>query len=126
MDFFEISVYENRQGRMVVEPNFIVTESEDLMVRDGAFVAVWDEARGLWSTNEMDVVEFVDQKVWEVAETVEGNPIVHTMRDYKSKMWSQYQQYVRTMNTKNFWMNLESPATIAPIAHSILRRSSGE
>ena len=100
MDFFEISVYENRQGRMVVEPNFIVTESEDLMVRDGAFVAVWDEARGLWSTNEMDVVEFVDQKVWEVADTVEGNPIVHTMRDYKSKMWSQYQQYVRTMNTK--------------------------
>ena len=100
MDFFEVSVYENRQGRTVVEPNFIVTESEDLMIRNGAFVAIWDENKGLWSTNEIDVVDFVDQKLWEAAEKIPGNPIVNTMRDYKTKMWSQYQQYARSMNTK--------------------------
>lgn len=63
MDFFQIVVQEKRGGVLEAAPDFIVGRSNDLMVRAKTFYAVWDEDKGLWSTDEYDVQRIVDSKL---------------------------------------------------------------
>jgi hypothetical protein len=51
MDFYQIAVKETKAG-LEVYPDFLVGRFKDLMVRSGSVYAIWDEARGLWSTDE--------------------------------------------------------------------------
>ena len=62
-DFLRISQTEGRRkGTIVVKPKFaIVNPSVDLMIRGGDFYAIWLEDKGLWSTNEQDVINEVDK-----------------------------------------------------------------
>ena len=52
MDFFRISEEESKRGAPIIFPDFTVGRSKDLMVRGRSFYAIWDEARGMWSTDE--------------------------------------------------------------------------
>ena len=63
LDFVKISVKRPKNGRMEVYPKFIIKKSEDLMIRGGDFYAVWVESKGLWSTDEQDVVTLVDNEI---------------------------------------------------------------
>ena len=42
------------------------------MIRGGDFYAVWVEDRGLWSTDEQDVVQLVDRELTKYAEEHKG------------------------------------------------------
>ena len=60
-DFFTASTRYKNGGKAEIYPDFIVnTKSSDLMIRGGDFYAVWVEERGLWSTDEDDVITMVD------------------------------------------------------------------
>ena len=59
LDFMKISTRVKRQGVTEIYPKFIITNSSDLMIRGGDFYAVWVEERGLWSTDEQDVIKMV-------------------------------------------------------------------
>jgi hypothetical protein len=63
MDFFQIAVREKKGGVLEAYPDFIVGRSEDLMVRAKNFYAIWDEDKGLWSTDEYDVQRIVDSRL---------------------------------------------------------------
>ncbi len=56
--------------RNVIEiyPKFIVRKSKDLMIRGGDFYAIWLEEKGLWSTDEQDVIDLIDQELDKYAE----------------------------------------------------------
>ena len=43
-----------------IYPIFITKKSKDLMIRGGAFYAIWDERKGMWSTEQDDVVDLID------------------------------------------------------------------
>ena len=63
MDFYKIKTrVVKRNGYAVCEiyRDFIVGRTTDLMVQGGKFHAVWDEEKGLWSTDEYDVQRLVD------------------------------------------------------------------
>jgi hypothetical protein len=60
VDFYEIKERSNKRGVIEIYPDFKVCRSKDLMVRGGAFYAIWDEDKGLWSTDEYDVQRLVD------------------------------------------------------------------
>lgn len=51
MDFYTIEAAPMRglPGMMEVAPWFLNTNSRDLMLRDGDFVAIWNPRTGLWS-----------------------------------------------------------------------------
>lgn len=56
-----------------VFPEFIIKSShKDLMVRGGDFYAIWDEERGLWSTDEGDAIRLIDKKMDEYAKEHEN------------------------------------------------------
>lgn len=70
MDFYEIKKKESdrKKGRFDVYPDFKIEQSKDLMVRGGQFYAIWDEERGMWSTDPYDVPRLVDKELrqWEI------------------------------------------------------------
>jgi len=62
LDFLMVSSRNTRQG-IDIYPRFKICHSSDLMVRGGDFYAVWDEERGLWSTDEQDAIRLVDREI---------------------------------------------------------------
>lgn len=63
VDFIKISTRSRKQGVTEIYPKFIINnKSSDLMIRGGDFYAIWVEERGLWSTDEQDVVRIIDRE----------------------------------------------------------------
>ena len=91
MDFYIIKERSTKRGTVEVYPDFQVTRSKDLMVRGRGFYAVWDEAAGLWSTDEYDVRRLVDDDLRaykeKIASRTEGNIQLKLMGDFGSNTW---------------------------------------
>lgn len=96
LDFFQVRERETRKG-IEVYPDFVVRPSKDLMVRGGSFLAVWNENRGLWSTDEYDVQHLVDAELFAHAERLEGPVTVRALSSYRSKMWQEFKSYCSNM-----------------------------
>ena len=64
MDFFKIVCGKPTNSSPVqIYPMFKVGKTKDLMIRGGDFYAIWDEDKGLWSTDEFDVVSIIDSAI---------------------------------------------------------------
>jgi hypothetical protein len=72
MDFYKIKERSAKNGVIEVYPDFIVCRSKDLMVRGRSFYAIWDEEKGLWSTDEYDVQRLIDKELYKYAEQVKN------------------------------------------------------
>lgn len=75
MDFLRISYRKGKKddgADNVIFPTFVTKKSKDLMIRAGDFYAVWDERKGLWSSDQDDVIDMIDRAM-----------------DEKKKEWSQ-------------------------------------
>lgn len=115
MDFFAIRQRKLRNGTIEVYPEFKVCRSEDLMVRGKAFYAIWDEERGLWSTDEYDVQSLVDKELWDYAQKIRENTpenvYIKTMVDYSSGSWNQFRRYLN--NVSDNYHELDETLTFA-------------
>lgn len=67
LDFVKISWRSPKAGVVEVYPKFIIKKSSDLMIRGGDFYAVWIEERGLWSTDEDDLIQIIDRELTKYA-----------------------------------------------------------
>lgn len=98
MDFYTIKERQGRNGVIEVYPDFKVTRSKDLMVQGRNFFAIWDEEKGLWSTDEYDVQRLVDKDIMrykdELGKKVEGMIHPKLMSDFSSSSWLQFRSYV--------------------------------
>lgn len=99
LDFLKVTTRVKKPGFIEVFPTFLIKKSEDLMIRGGDFYAVWVEDRGLWSTDENDVVQLVDRELTRYAEEnkekIEGSVTVAYMWDAGSgsiDAWHKYCQ----------------------------------
>lgn len=94
MDFFRVNWRSTKRGTIEVFPSFLISESKDFMVRGRDFYAIWDEEKGLWSTNEFDVVRLVDAELFKYADelrnTTDDRVAVLSLSDYSSRSWSDY------------------------------------
>lgn len=64
VDFIKVKHKDKNKTTTIIYPDFIVTPAtKDLMIRGGAFYAVWDEENGLWSKNLYRMMEIVDKEV---------------------------------------------------------------
>lgn len=94
MDFFKIKE-RSKNGIIEIYPDFKVCRSKDLMVRSKSFYAIWDEERGLWSTDEYDVQRLVDAALFEHAKTITDAPTkIKYMGDFSSRAWSDFRSYM--------------------------------
>lgn len=100
MDFYEIETIPMRgqAGMMEVRPNFINLKSRDIMLRDGDFVAVWDPKTGLWSKHEDDVIDIIDNDVFNYVEKSGiQNLFPRLCRKDSDGVWRQYRQWSKNM-----------------------------
>ena len=63
LDFMIISTRSTKRGVIEIYPKFVIKKSKDLMIRGGDFYAIWDEERGLWSTDEQDALHMIDDEL---------------------------------------------------------------
>lgn len=98
MDFYRIKERSVKNGVIEVYPDYRVCRSKDLMVRSKSFYGIWDEEKGLWSTDEYDVQRLVDDELYRYAEEVkkrtQGVVTVKYLGDFSSSSWLQFRNYV--------------------------------
>jgi energy-coupling factor transporter ATP-binding protein EcfA2 len=101
MDFFRICTRETK-GAQEIYPDFIVGRSKDLMVRGKSFYAIWDEAAGLWSTDEYDVQRLVDNELDIYTQNAKDETgltyNVKYLRSFGSNGWSQFRKYLQNIS----------------------------
>lgn len=97
LDFFTVATRSKKPGYIEIYPKFQVKPTEDLMIRGGDFYAVWVEDRGLWSTDEYDVVQLVDRELTKYAEEhkneLDGNVKICYMWDAESGMIDAWHKF---------------------------------
>lgn len=113
MDFYKIQTKQNRDKSVTLAPVFQVRKSKDLMVRGGAFYAVWDEDAGLWSTDSYDVRRLVDD---DLTKYVAENPPINSfsiayMLDHNDGVWTQFRKYLKELD--NSYHELDMKVTFA-------------
>jgi len=112
LDFFRIALKEpTKEGKPVeVRPDFTVGRSKDLMVRGGAFYAIWDEELGLWSTDEYDVQRLVDREIQEYCDKLiaEGTPAVPKfLSSFGTNGWAQFRKFLRNVSDNSHQLDLK-------------------
>lgn len=103
MDFYKLRTKRSKEG-LIVYPDFLVQSSKDLLIKGRSFYAVWDEARGLWSRNEMDVARMVDAALYSEADKLDGIPLL--MSSYESRSWTSYKNYISSLDDSNVDLDL--------------------
>ena len=118
MDFCQIRTRTVPKEKNVVEiyPEFKICKSKDLMIRGKDFYAIWDEERGLWTTDSYDVQRLVDKDIEaKVDETrkifPEATLRLRTMMDYSTNSWKIFQSYVGNLSDNSH--QLDSKLTFA-------------
>lgn len=108
MDFYEPSI-QTVKGKTIIFPRFIVNNrSKDLMIRGQDFYAVWLEEKGLWSTDEQDLIELIDKSLDIYAndpvnkEKFETKPKILYMADGDSKMINKFHSYCKEQSRDNY------------------------
>lgn len=114
MDFYQIKEREGgtqRRPTLEVYPDFKVVRSKDLMVRGRSFYAIWDEMKGLWSTDEYDVQRLVDATIRDHKVATEGHfEIVRKyLGNFTSNSWMQFRNYIGHVSDN--WHPLDSKLT---------------
>jgi hypothetical protein len=97
MDFYQIATRETKNGGLEIFPDFLVGRSKDLMIRSRSVYAIWDEARGLWSTDEYDVQRLVDEEMKAYADTLNGPTTVKYLRSGNSQGWTKFQAHIKNL-----------------------------
>lgn len=101
MDFFKIKE-RSVKGGIEIYPDFKVTRSKDLMVRGKGFYAIWDDEKGLWSTDEYDVQRLVDNELMAYRERLlknsDGVVNVKFMSDFSTNAWTRYRAYLSNIS----------------------------
>ena len=80
-----------------LRPSFKVKYSKDIMVRGNSFYAIWDEERGLWSTDEFDVARLIDADMNRRRKSYTEAVLIDAMEDFASRSWIDYRAFLRQM-----------------------------
>ena len=99
-DYADVVVKKRRDGYDVYPDFRVSSDVEDLMVRGGAFYAVWDEGVGMWSRNEYDAHRLLDNELRAAANKVrsehpDDNVAVKTMASFSTQKTSEWKRYLK-------------------------------
>jgi hypothetical protein len=95
VDFYKLRTKRTKDG-IFVYPDFVVQNSKDLLIKGRAFYAIWDDEKGLWSRDEMDVARKIDEDLNAKAKELDGDPWL--MSSYDSNSWKTWKNYIATLD----------------------------
>lgn len=100
MDFYKIDTkpIRGQMGFMEAVPTFMNVKSRDIMIRDGSFVAIWNPKTELWSKSEFDVIDIIDNDVYNYVETSGLQNLVPKLcRRDDDGVWKKYRFWSKNM-----------------------------
>lgn len=101
VDFYKIRERMPRKDVIEIYPDFVVGKTKDLMVRGKAFYAIWDNDKGLWSTDEYDVARLVDDDLnryyQENRDRINSRVDIKYMSSSSSNSWKKYKEHVKML-----------------------------
>lgn len=107
IDFMKIST-RSKKNVTEIYPKFIIKKSQDLMIRGGDFYAIWIEKLGLWSTDEQDALQLIDDELYRYSEEYkknnQGTVKVLYMWDAESGMIDMWHKYCQKQMRDSFKM----------------------
>lgn len=108
-DFLMVATRPGKRNTIEVYPKFIINnKSADLMIRGGDFYAIWVEERGLWSTDEDDVIKLIDRELDNFAKENRDKFDAHVkvchMWDSESGMIDAWHKYCQKQSRDNYNM----------------------
>ena len=102
MDFYQIKEERGRGGIIEIYPDFKVCRSKDLMIRGNSFYAIWDEEKGLWSTDEYDAQRLIDNDLRnyfnELKSKTDAYIKVKYLCDFSSRSWMEFVKYTTSIS----------------------------
>ena len=108
LDFLIISTRSKKPGIIEIYPKFVIKKSADLMIRGGDFYAIWDEDRGIWSTDEDDVIRLIDAELRRFSEEYKKTSNEHVkvlyLWDAESGMIDAWHKYCQKQTRDNYHM----------------------
>lgn len=108
IDFLTISTRTTKSGVVEIYPKFLMKRSTDLMIRGGDFYAIWMEDRGMWSTDEQDVLDLIDRELDAYAkdyqEKLGVDPKILYMVDADSGMVDKWHRYCQSQMRDSYHM----------------------
>jgi hypothetical protein len=113
VDFYKVRIKDTK-GFLQAYPDWIVGNCDDLMVRGGGFYAIWDESRGMWSTNEFDCQRIVDADLMRFVEEAEAEgTIVEPLltRNFSTGSWERFNRYIRNLPDRANYRQLDENIT---------------
>lgn len=117
LHFMRTAVLPEKDGVTVVSPMFNYKNTDDILIYGKEFKAIWDEKKGLWSTNEKDVCLICDAELRAKAEEAkkrlgaDEQITVRTMENSASGSWLNYRKFVANMY--NNYVPLDQELTFA-------------
>lgn len=97
-----------KKGSVEIFPKFRMIKSKDLMIRGGDFYAIWDDERGLWSTDESDVIRLIDAELKKFKDEhdtgLNDNVKVLYMWDADTGMIDKWHKYCQKQCRDNYEM----------------------
>lgn len=113
MDFYKIIETHPKRGHLDIKPNFAVDKFKDIMIRGNSFYAIWDEEKGMWSTDEFDVAKLVDEDLQRYLDKIQDstNDIINVrwMKSFDSNSWLTYKKFIKS--TPDSYKQLDSKVT---------------
>lgn len=107
VDFMIIST-KAKDGKLEIRPKFIIKKSKDLMIRGGDFYAIWLEEKGIWSQEEDDALDLIDQELKafkkEKEKSFEGVIDIAYIRDAESGIIDKWHKYCQKQMRDNYHM----------------------
>lgn len=107
VDFMIIST-KAKDGKLEIRPKFIIKKSKDLMIRGGDFYAIWLEKKGIWSQEEDDALDLIDQELKafkkEKEKSFEGVIDTAYIRDAESGIIDKWHKYCQKQMRDNYHM----------------------
>lgn len=115
MDFIKIQEKLDRKtGMYTIIPNFVVKHSNDILIKGKTFYAIYNESTKMWSTDEYDVVNLIDEELLKYRNEKFGdNPGIDIsfVKYYDTGLYDRYKKFVSQSPTSN--VQLDSNLTFA-------------
>lgn len=93
-----------KNSRIEICPDFDTRKSHDLMIRGGTFYAIWNEDKGLWSTDLDDVINLIDSAMDKYRDKHPEleKPDMMYLRSAKTGSMKLWWQFVSQLTRDNF------------------------
>lgn len=98
MDFIRVGYKEDKEGNRVYYPSLQAMESQDLVIRGGQFMAIWDEDKGLYSRKLSHMPDIIDRSFAKmVGDRLRPNDTMKKVRNFDNQIYSRIMGLIRNI-----------------------------